>query len=254
LVATIGANETYTFPGTASSEAVPIKVIAFANGYEDADAITGVCMYGAAGVGCEMYHYVPNVSLNGTILTIASTNEGAWGIMGDCFDIYVDGTKVLQRQSAEPEGKDFDLSAYLTGDAHEIVVETSYCEAGCKLRAYYTGDWPSVTVQYEVVETKVSAFTVKYEAGCMVIEGAENATSFNMTATVGGNNINETFNGHTYNFYQIQGSRPATNFTPTVTYTFIGMADGLENSDPVTLTITFDEVKADLAAHPEAYQ
>lgn len=175
LVATINVGETYTFPGKYGSDAIPYKVVAFADGYEDADPVTRVCMYTIAGIGCEMYHYEPNVSLNGTTLTIASTNEGAGGIMADRFDIYVDGVKVLANRDAQPEGTDFDLSAYLTGDAHEIVVETSYCEAGCKPKAYYTGDWPSVTVRYGANGEMLNAPIIKAADGAVSISFDSNA-------------------------------------------------------------------------------
>lgn len=146
LVATIGVDETYTFPGNASSEAVPIKVVAFANGYEDSDAAIGACYYGA-GLGCEMYHYAPTVSLNGTTLTVASNNEAEPGIIASEVNIYVDGTQVLYCKTAQPEGTDFDLSAYLTGDAHEIMVQCFECEV-CNPKFYYEGGMPSVTIQY----------------------------------------------------------------------------------------------------------
>ena len=249
LAATINAGETYQVDW---SVAKPYKVIAFADGYEDADPVTGVI---GPGLGCAKQHYNIVAELNGTILTLTSVNteEEAWSVSADC-DVYVDGVEINEYVEASTSGTTVDLSTYLTGDAHTITIKEN-CEVH-RLLWYYDGGMPSTTINYENTApavTKVEPFTVGYEAGQFYVVGADNATSFEITATLMGQSVKKTMTERSVNFYNTFGVRPANQYQTTVTYTIVGKADGLENSDPVEFTITLAEVEADMATYPDAY-
>lgn len=152
LVATIGVDETYTFPGKTGDDMIPFKVIAFAEGYENSEPTTSFCNYGY-GAGDGYDHIAPTVTLSGKTLTIVSNSYSFGEPDGDEFNIYVDGVAVDKYRYVSTAGTEIDLSSYLYGATHEITVETN-CHP-CSVTSYYEGGLPSVTVNYTADNTPV---------------------------------------------------------------------------------------------------